>query len=96
MQKRLFWEFLGMLGTRTLGLSEKANHKPPAAAGPPADLQAAFWLSAAAIVASASFVRHSLVVLVIAFAMPFGYTCPCKKQRRATKYGGNQELVCSD
>ncbi len=94
MQKRLFWEFLEVRGTWTLHLSEKANHKPPAATGPPADLQAAFWLSAAAIVASASFVRHSLVVLVIAFAMPFGYTCPCKKQRRTTGYGRNEELVC--
>jgi len=28
-----------------------------------------------------------LVVLVIALTVPFGYTGPCRKQKRATRYG---------
>ena len=48
-----------------------------------------------AYVAFASFVYHSLVVLVIAFTGPFGYACVTKNEE-VSENGNHKKLVRSD
>ena len=48
-----------------------------------------------AYVASALFVRHSLVMLVIAFTEPFGYACVTKNEE-VSENGNHKKLVRSD
>ena len=75
MQIRLIWEFLETRMTRTPLRSkrEKAVYGLPVfKAGP---WTAFFHFPTVHIGGYACFVHDSLVVLVIAFAMPFGYTC---------------------
>jgi len=74
MRMRRIWEFLGIRMTRTLQHSKQRKGRPQ-----PASFKAgqwtAFFVPTIHIGDYACFVYASLLVLVIAFSMPFGYTC---------------------
>jgi hypothetical protein len=73
MQIRWIWEFWGIRMTRTLQHSKQRKGRPQ-----PANFQAdqwtAFFVPPVHIGGYACFVSQSLVVIVIAFTIPFGYT----------------------
>ena len=74
MQIRRIWEFLGIRMTRTLQHSKQRKGRPQ-----PANFKAgqwtAFFVPPIHIGDYACFVYQSLLVMVIAFSMLFGYTC---------------------
>jgi len=71
MQKRLFWEY-----ARLELSSVQKEKKSSMTCQFSGQIHGRLFIPLAVpIVAYASFVFDSLVVLVIAFAMPFGYTC---------------------
>jgi len=92
MQKRLFLGVLGIRMTRTLLRSkrERAVHGLPVFR---ADSRTAFFvLLTVQIGAYVCFVCGSLVVLVIAFAMPFGYTCFTIRRREIATMAAKKNL----
>ena len=74
MQNEPFWQFLATYSTRTLRLSlKRKTHLPRSCQAAPREVFR-FRTALPAIVAYASCVQRSSVVLVIAYSMLSGYT----------------------